>query len=397
MLHNFSNWQATIADNWLANKQACKTIIVKQSFEFNDKGQVFPLESSAENTDIIMADEMLGEPNASSLTAACETMPFKQGFEIYGCLTAYPPKSKQAKVIEVYLSLYEQIQQPAQEQTTGQPQGQAHNQLTDKRETRLNKLLRVTGERQWQSSLIGTKASDPKVLSPVALHYENTYGGIDANKPDKVYEQNPAGSGYRLKQPKGQKLPPVEYPKKLLTHPKKAGVAASYAPIPQFWQPRLDLLPEIDERATMAGEYPFQSALPLNTYNYAPQDQQLAITFNKNLILSLKGLLPNLDYHQQVDIPLPYQPPQVAVIQGEHQAYVDLTCDTLVLDGDANSFHLIWRHSMATSELSPYATIVVQADNQSTQESTAEQQANSANNTVKSAAQSTQLTDAVTG
>ncbi|REL26649.1 DUF2169 domain-containing protein [Thalassotalea euphylliae] len=348
MLHNLTHWHATIVDNWLANKQACKTLIVKQSFEFSEQGDVYPLDKSNNSTVIIAADEMQGDPKCSSLIAACETVPFKQGFEVYGNFTAYPPKGKQAKVIEVHLSLCQITSAHDQNDESCKPAPLFH------------KVLRVTGERTWQGSLLGTKASDPKPLCPVPLSYENTFGGIDANKADKTFTFNPAGTGYRVKQPKGQMLPPVEYPNNLLTHPKKDGVAASYLPIPQFWQPRFELLPEIDQVATMAGEYPFQSALPENTYNYAPQDQQLAITYDNNMMLSLKGLVPNLDYHQQVDIPLPFFPPEVAIVQGEKQTTIDLTCDTLVIDGDANTFHLIWRHSIANKSLSPYATVVVQ-------------------------------------
>jgi hypothetical protein len=39
-------------------------------------------------------------------------------------------------------------------------------------------------------------------------------------------------------------------------------------------------------------------------------------------------------------------PPEVALINGEDQVFIELTCDTLVIDADANVFHLVWRKSM---------------------------------------------------
>ncbi|WP_448565337.1 DUF2169 family type VI secretion system accessory protein [Thalassotalea ganghwensis] len=334
MLHNLSPWQATLTENWLADTTACKTLTVKQSYEFDASGQVYVLSPSI---DICMAEQMSGEPNSSSLIQALETVPFKQGFEVYGNLTAYPPKGKTARVIEVMLALY-QDQQPLME-----------------------KVLRVTGKRQWQRSLLGAKASDPQPLAPVALNYENTYGGIDSEKPDKHFEQNPAGYGYRLKSPIGQHLPLVEYPKQLLTHPKNKGVAASYGPIPQFWQPRLDLMPDVDEQAAVAGEYPYSARLANNFYNCAPQDQQLDVEFSDGFTLKMKGLMPNTDYHDIIAIDLPYIEPVIALFNGEHQKQLAMTCDTLVLDCDANSFHLIWRANILSKLVSAHSQFVVQA------------------------------------
>ncbi|WP_170176717.1 DUF2169 domain-containing protein [Litorilituus sediminis] len=333
MLHNLTSWQAIVVDNWLASKQACKTLIVKQSFEFDQQGQVFALETSA---NLELTDQMSAEPSASSLALACETVPFKQGFELYGNLTAYPPKHKQAKVIEVSLSLHQQQQ------------------------TVFNKVLRVTGDRHWKSSILGSKATDPEVLHAVALSYENTYGGIDEEKPERIFEQNPVGIGFRVKQIKASPLPKVEYPNSCLTHPKNIGVVASYGPIPQFWQPRLSLMPEVEPIETLAGNYPFQAPLLANSYNYAPTDQQLALTYNQELSLSLKGLVPNRDYHDTITLKLPYDKPIAACIQGEHQQPIELTCDTLVLDSDANTFHLLWRKSIASEEISASAIMVVQ-------------------------------------
>ncbi|GAA0820380.1 hypothetical protein GCM10009111_25720 [Colwellia asteriadis] len=345
MLHNLSPWQSTLVENWQANKTKCGTIIVKQSFEYDDNGTVFAMENSEP---IIMADAMLAEPTTSSLKLANEAVAFKKGFELYGNLTAYPPKAKQAKVIEVYVA------------------------LTQDNNPVFNKTLRVTGDRIWQQSLLGKVASDPKPLKATPLTYENAYGGIDSENPDKMYGKNPAGKGFRVKNTKGSPLPKVEYPKDFLKHPKKEISPASYGALPLFWQPRVELIPEIEQDALMSGEYPYQSSLTDSVFNCAPLDQQLTLHFNNNITLQLKGVSPNKDYHHVTRVKLPYLPPLVALINGEAQHFVELTCDTLVLDTDANAFHLVWRKSVPKNKhsndneltITPYSQIVVQQEKQ---------------------------------
>jgi len=338
MLHNLSTWQAVMVESWQQNKQKHLTLVVKQSFEYDDNGKVFAKENSEE---IAMADKMVAEPTTSSLKIANEAVAFKKGFELYGNMTAYPPKAKQAKVVEVNLSLKQD------------------NDLV------FSKTLRVTGHRIWQSSLFGKTASDPKALAPTELSYENSYGGVDSENAEKIFAENPAGKGFRVKQVKGSELPCVEYPKQFLSHPKNKIPPASYGAIPQFWQPRLALLPEVEQTALMAGEYPYLDELANETFNCAPQDQQLDLCFSSAMVLSLKGLSPNKEYQYSTDISLPYYPPLVALINGEEQSFIDLSCDTLVLDADANTFHLVWRKSIAKSAnnknaINAYSQVIVQ-------------------------------------
>lgn len=333
MLHNLTDWQAELFENWLPNKQKCLTLVVKQSYEFDDNGEVFSL---AQSEPIVMADEMRGEPTASSLKEVNETAPIKNGFEFYGNLTAYPPKSKRVKVIEVNVSLM-----------------QSGEVIADK-------TLRVTGDRKWQSSLLGTRASDPDYLSPTELSYENTYGGFNVEKPLEIYELNPVGTGFKLKKAKGTSLPKVEYPKSILKHYKNQIQPASYGAIPMFWQPRLDFLPDIDEQALMAGEYPYKENVKPELYNCAPEDQQIEVQFNELFTLSLKGVIPNRDYLHKTEIALPFDKPRAAFIQGDEQIDVDLACDTLVLNPDANSFHLIWRKSIKAEKINDFAEWLVE-------------------------------------
>jgi len=101
MLNNFSPWQASFFDGWLHDRTQAKVVLVKQNFEFDEQGNVTPNNPGDE---IIVADDYHNEPTNSSLSEVNEQVAFKTGFEVYGNFTAYPPKAKQARVIEVELA-----------------------------------------------------------------------------------------------------------------------------------------------------------------------------------------------------------------------------------------------------------------------------------------------------
>ena len=126
MLHNFSAWQASTFSGWLEDSTEGQIVLVKQSYEFDEQGNVTAIEPGPE---IIIADDYQDEPNNSPLCEVNEQVAFKHGFEVYGNCTAYPPKGKDARVIEVELGL----------DSPSQPL--------------FKKRLRVTGARHWRAPL----------------------------------------------------------------------------------------------------------------------------------------------------------------------------------------------------------------------------------------------------
>ena len=186
MLNNFSPWQASFFDGWLSDRTLAKVVLVKQSFEFDEKGNVTPNEPGP---DIVVADDYNGDPAYTQLSEVNEQVAFKHGFEVYGDFTAYPPKAKQARVIEVELGLY------------------------NKTQPLFNKRLRVTGTRFWKRSLLGPVATDPNIIEPTPINYSNAFGGKNLNDETDYLLENPIGKGFKLKnkQAKGQQLPCIEY------------------------------------------------------------------------------------------------------------------------------------------------------------------------------------------
>ncbi len=342
MLHNQSDWDATLIPGFAANGDKIQSLVLKQSFEFNTKGEVF-FKSVADP--LIAVDEHSGEPEKTGLCSAAETAPFKQGFEFYGHFTAYPPKNKVARVVEVGLKLI-----------PGPPDETKH----------IEKKLRVTGKRHWKSSLLGLVASDPEILTPTAIEYTAAFGGVDAIKPELSCTENPVGSGFRLKSrnAKLQTLPQIELATHFIKRPGKPVPVGGFGPLPLFWSPRIDQQPELDQDQLMAGEFPFKSDLPLDYYNTAPRDQRVNKKLSAGWQFAIAGLLPELNYSDYVNIPLPYLPPKVVWFKNEQQQKIAMQCDTLVVDGDKQEFSLIWRAELLANELgvNPEFSIVAAKD-----------------------------------
>jgi len=352
MLYNTSPWQAITVENFSIKQKKCTTIIVKQSFDFTAQGEVM---ASAAPVPIIQADEYVADPTSSSLKNVNETAPFKQGFELYAQSTAYPPKDKEVSVVEVNVTLQEK---PVNASSSTTSNSSAMPQ------TLINKTLRVTGERVWKRSLLGSVASTPQTLTATAIQYEQAFGGIDSKKATKYCSQNPIGRGFNLHSNEiiASALPSIEYPYDTLRKAKDSISVAGFGAIAPSWQPRLDLMPELDQEKLMQGRYPYSKSLPANAYNVAPHDQQIAQTLNsaQSWQCIIKGLLPNLAYQHPVVLTIPAKVPQLTVIQGEHQYSATLICDTLVLNSDDNQFHLLWRTSIDNSDLGDSPKFIVQ-------------------------------------
>ncbi|NMR26337.1 DUF2169 domain-containing protein [Pseudoalteromonas sp. NEC-BIFX-2020_015] len=343
MINNFSPWQASTFTGWLEDSNEGQIVLVKQSYEFDEQGKVTAIEPGPE---IIIADDYQDEPSNSPICEVNEQVAFKHGFEVYGNCTAYPPKGKNARVIEVELGL----------DSPSQPL--------------FKKRLRVTGARFWRRSLLGPVATDPDIIAPLALNYMHAFGGKELNNESNYLLENPIGRGFKLKNKHavGQQLPRVEYATSLLRKPSHNTPVASFTAIPSHWSPRVELIPEIDETALMASEYPFKTPQPKDLYNTAPSDQCVEAEFANGWALQLTGLYPLQQYGQQQRIALPYQPPIVEVVNTLARHRLDMRCDTLVIDSDAQSFSLLWRGHISIEKIGANSQILVAAEPNSSKE-----------------------------
>ena len=101
----------------------------------------------------------------------------------------------------------------------------------------------------------------------------------------------------------------------------------------------------------MSGNFPYKTNLADDFYNSAPRDQIVPIKFAPGWQFTMKGLLPEQDYHHEINIALPFIQPKLTQLKNKQQTNaLDMQCDTLVVEGDSQSFSLIWRKSIKISQ-----------------------------------------------
>jgi hypothetical protein len=315
-LVNRTAWQAGLFPGWGLDRRHQLTLVVKQSFAFGLDGQLTPL---AHGPAIEPADRRYDDPVTSSLAAAGEAVPFKQGGELLIFGTAQPARSE-LRVMEVEAAL---------DSPTG---------------LRWRKTLRVFGRRVWQRRLLGAAFSYPQPLEPLPLRYEYAFGGIDKARR-ALDERNPSGLGFarRGKVAPQQPLPQIEQGPRFIKSPGDQPAPAGFAPLPSSWAPRsADFLGFNED----GGLCPYPQPVPPTLYNCAPLDQRFA-AFKGDERLSLRGFFAQTE--DAVELPLPRLPPAAFCLINGQRAPLPLQCDTLVVRADDQELDLVWRGAIAWS------------------------------------------------
>lgn len=315
-LDNRSAWSAGLYPGWSLKGERQMTLVFKASFAFDVKGTLTPMTASAP---IEETDRYHGQPGKSSLAAAGETVPFKQGGELL-LFGAAHPQNAEATVTEVSLGLR-----------------RANDRFWEK-------TLRVFGPRRWEKGLLGISVSKPGPLAHLPLRYEHAYGGCDPNHDDKLFAQNPAGVGYSDKgwRVGGMTLPQIEIGPKFISSPTHRVTPAGFGPLAPFWEPRSQAFEKLDHEAIDWGGCPYPADAPAQMYNAAPLDQRFDQPFQGEETLRLKGLVEGAPL-DGVLLNLPRLRPDLKLIRGTRVENVQPVCDTLVIDADARQLSLVWR------------------------------------------------------
>ncbi len=315
-LDNRSAWAAGLYPGWSLKAERQMTLAFKACFAFDAKGQLTPVEPTPV---IEETDRYYGEPGQSSLAAAGETVPFKQGSELLLFGTAHPPKAE-ATVAEVSVGLR-----------------LANDRFWEK-------TLRLFGPRRWEKGLLGLSFSKPGPLASLPLRYEYAYGGCDPNHEEKLYPQNPVGVGYSEKgwRVNGMPLPQIEIGPKFITSPSQRGVPAGFGPIPSFWEPRIAAYEKLDHEALAWGGCPYPADAPAGMHNAAPLDQRFDQPFQGGETLRLKGLVEGAPLDGLL-LNLPRLKPDLKLVVAQEVKTFPSACDTLVIDTDLKQIHLVWR------------------------------------------------------
>lgn len=338
-LDNRTNWAAGLYPGWGRNGQRQFTLVIKAGYSFDSHGRLTPLPQPA----IEETDRYRGEPCKSSLAAACETVPFKQGAELLLLGTAQPPGEGRT-VSEVEISL-------------------RHDDGAT-----WSKTLRVFGRRHWTTRLLMAVPSDPEPLDAVPLIYENAYGGWDAGDSEKIFPANPVGRGYSDKgrRLKDLELPRIEIGPRFIASPTARPTPAGFGPLSPLWAPRVGAFALLDEAAALHGGCPWGREVAADLFNAAPLDQRFSQPFLGGERLHLRGLV--ADAIQGVPLHLPHLRPDVRVNRAGTRERLDAGCDTLVIDADRRELCLVFRAALPWDVKKPEAGWVIVRDPQAPSE-----------------------------
>ncbi len=189
-------------------------VIVKATFKI---GQQWSL--TDEQAPIVQADEYWGEPGVSSIKSPSDTHTGKLNTDIIMTGSAFSPNGKTVQQLDVSLSV-----------------------------SKVNKKIRVFGDRQWQGGVIST----PVPFQMMPLVYERAYGG-QYTQNDEVFfhDSNPVGLGFtgkrNMTEVEGMPLPNLEDPNNLIVGIKDQPQSVGFSAIAPYWQPRCNYAGTYDE------------------------------------------------------------------------------------------------------------------------------------------------------
>lgn len=254
---------------WVRDRDGAEfwLVAVKGTFDIGENGQ---LRLSEEQTDVLLVPEFNGDPNESSLKYDTDLPRTKPGTDVLVNGQAYAPQGEPARAVDVSL-----------------------------RVANIDKRLRVTGDRIWQGSLLGTRLSEPDPFTSMPITYERAFGGYDRESSQVNEhtwdERNPAGVGFaaRAEHLSGKPAPNVEYPGTLINSPQSRPQPAGFGPIAGHWKPRVELGGTYDEKWEATRLPLLPEDFDDRFYHAAPEDQRVAGHLHGGEAVELTNMTPN--------------------------------------------------------------------------------------------------------
>src|SRR5512132_3250781 len=143
--------------------------VAKGTFDIDERGEANLAEEQAP---FVYADLHYGDPGTTSIRYECDFAPVKPKVDIILNGQAMSPDAK-----------------PVSELLAGLKVGN------------IRKVIKVVGDRRWESGLSGLRASAPTPFLSIPLIYERAFGGSDHSHPDPKLQgselRNPVGASFR--------------------------------------------------------------------------------------------------------------------------------------------------------------------------------------------------------
>lgn len=151
----------------------------------------------------------------------------------------------------------------------------------------LTKTLNIYGERYWQNKGPLSTPSMPKPFTEMPLNYQHAFGG-------EGYAKNPLGKGLPVAEGELRLLPNIELPNALINSKKSMPDPASFAPIDNQWQPRIDHIGTYNEAYIQEHMFELAPDIDWQHFNVAPEDQRFTGYLNGDEAYELCHMHPDM-------------------------------------------------------------------------------------------------------
>ena len=164
------------------------------------------------------------------------------------------------------------------------PGGRPVRQMTVRLESRwIAKDVLVTGERHWESRILGIRQSTPEPFLELPLRWERSFGGSDYSHQSPRFHgaelRNPVGVGFHLNHAtasiEGRPLPNLEAPRNPMVRWNDKPTPCGVGFVGRGWQPRIAYAGTYDDR-WLENRAPFLPGdFDPRYFQAAPEDQQI--------------------------------------------------------------------------------------------------------------------------
>lgn len=300
---------------WVRDRDGAEIwlVAVKATFDIKPDGTT---EIAKVQPPVLRVPEYHGEPGKSSIKYEADLILTKKTTDVLVVGHAYAPGGKPVTELDVGFRVG-----PVQ------------------------KMLRVFGDRQWES--FGTSSPQPFVKMPIV--YERAFGGVDlkSEHPDRDWEwRNPVGTGFVVSgdHAKELPLPNIEYPKELIGSKKDKPQPAGFGPICSHWQPRASFAGTYDDNWMKTRQPLLPDDFDERFFQCASLDQQTPAFLRGGEPCVLHHLTPEGDL--KFFLPKLYFGFETRFYDGSRQIHKTRNLHTVILEPDFPRVSLVWHSAL---------------------------------------------------
>ena len=302
-------------------------LALKATYSISAEGVV---QIAEEQDAIFPGDTFHGEPDSSSIAQESELSPPKPATDLFLRGSALPPQPG-ATWVQVGFHVGDQ-----------------------------GVWASVFGDRFWTRSMGVAEISEPKPFESIPLIWENSFGGWDASPEKESHQEweptNPVGRGFRAKHSElpweGMALPNIEDPANLIRSLDQRVKPVGFGPIGRHWAPRVQHAGTYDEAW-------IKHRAPLLPDDF---DQQFHLAAPPALVFPgyVQGgetiYVTGCTASGQIGFYLPkLEVGGLVTVQGR-QDVVPLTLNSVTVDTDRMTLHLLWKGVLLVHGLIPHVT-----------------------------------------